>query len=142
MNARQPVETPETVENRRNGTREPVALPGYLTWRDARGTTRFVGVRTRNISDFGVFVECETPAAIPLFRLVTLQLEGPTAQHRGIPDELRAGKVTGAIYRAVPADPARGRAQGYAVRLLIEPRRRVVSNRPSRRYLRAVRSIA
>ena len=142
-NALQPVESPEAAEDRRTTSRQTVVIPGHLTWRDARGATRFVAVATRNIGDYGAFVECETSATIPLFRLVTLQLEGQIGDQAAVPCELRTGKVQCAVYRCVPADPDRGVRQGYALRLLIEPRRVAAPGRqPSRRYLRAVRSIA
>lgn len=120
-----------------------MAVQGHLTWRDSRGATRFVTVVTRDVSDYGAFVECESPATIPLYRLVTLQLEGRIGEAASVPHELRVGKVQCAVYRCVAADSDRGRRQGYALRLLIEPRRQAVPGRqPSRRYLRAVRSIA
>ena len=50
-------------------------LPARLTWKDQRGTTRFASVVTRNVSEFGVYVECQSPVSIPLYRLVQFQLE-------------------------------------------------------------------
>jgi hypothetical protein len=59
----------------RSVERRPVALPARLTWKDQRGATRFATVVARNVSDFGVYVECQSPVSIPLFRLVQFQLE-------------------------------------------------------------------
>ncbi len=55
--------------------RRSIALAGRVTWKDARGTTRFACVVTRNISDTGVFIEWREATSIPLYRLVTFQLE-------------------------------------------------------------------
>ena len=49
----------------RGAERRTVALPARLTWKDSRGTTRFASVVARNVSDFGVYVECQSPVAIP-----------------------------------------------------------------------------
>jgi hypothetical protein len=59
----------------RSDERRPVALPARLTWKDQRGATRFATVVARNVSAFGVYVECQSPVSIPLFRLVQFQLE-------------------------------------------------------------------
>jgi hypothetical protein len=59
----------------RSVERRPVALPARLTWTDQRGATRFATVVARNVSDFGVYVECQSPVSIPLYRLVQFQLE-------------------------------------------------------------------
>ena len=52
-----------------------MTLPARLTWKDQRGATRFARVLVRNVSDYGVYVECQSPVSIPLFRLVQFQLE-------------------------------------------------------------------
>src|SRR3974377_367 len=59
----------------RNGERRQVPLPARLTWRDQRGTTRFASVLARNVSEYGVYVECQSAVSIPVFRLVQFQLE-------------------------------------------------------------------
>lgn len=130
--------TPTT--DRRSWNRRPLDVPGLLTWRDARGTMRFASIVARNLSEFGAFVECETLASIPLYRLVTLQLDLVAARKASVGGELATDKVLAAIYRAVPADPARGRRQGYALRLLIEPQTQDTS--PDLSSPTAVRSIA
>ena len=69
-------QTPKPADkNMRSVERRPVALPARLTWKDQRGATRFATVVARNVSDFGVYVECQSPVSIPLYRLVQFQLE-------------------------------------------------------------------
>ena len=97
-------------------------MPGRLTWRDAGGTLRFASVVTRDISDFDVFVECQAPASIPLYRLVNFQLER-SGRDMALPPALQQGKVLAAIYRVGPYKSATGTPHGYALRLLVEPRR-------------------
>lgn len=98
-------------------------VPGRLTWRDAGGTLRFVSVMTRDVSDVDVFVECQMPASIPLYRLVHFQVERPAREAGDLPPVLRQGKVLSAIYRVGPYRSTTGTPQGYALRLLIEPGR-------------------
>ena len=50
------------AENKRTAERRPIALPARLTWKDQRGTMRFASVVTRNVSEFGVYVECRRPS--------------------------------------------------------------------------------
>src|SRR5688500_7002434 len=63
------------MSNKRAAERRCVALPARLTWKDQRGATRFASVVTRDVSEYGVFLECQTAVSIPLFRLVQFQLE-------------------------------------------------------------------
>lgn len=107
---------------RRIGARRKVRVPGRLTWRDASGTLRFVSVMTADVSDLDVFVECQVPASIPLYRLVHLQIErgGDAAD---LPAALRSGKVLSAVYRVGAFRAATGTPHGYALRLLVEPAR-------------------
>jgi hypothetical protein len=133
----------DTATDRRATRRADASISGHLTWRDARGATRFASVVTRDISDFGAYVECESPASIPLFRLVTLQLDDEQASScPDVPQELRAGKVQCAVYRAVTADRGRGARQGYGLRLLIDPRHRVAASPRRHAHLHPIRSIA
>ena len=108
--------------DKRTGARLAVKLPGRLTWKDTRGATRFLSVTTRNVSDFGVYVECQTPVTIPLYRLVQFQLEqeGPEADR--LPAALRQGRLLSAVYRVAPPNLEGGR-QGFALRLMIDPKR-------------------
>lgn len=93
-------------------------------WKDGRGSTRFTSVTTRNVSDQGVFIECETPTAIPLYRLVHLQLERDARERDDIPQPLRDGKVLSAVYRVGRYRSQTGTPEGYGLRLLLEPERR------------------
>lgn len=109
--------TPRASERRR------VALPARLTWKDARGSARFASVVTRDVSELGVFVECQSAVAIPLYRLVQFQLERDVRESDPLPASLRKGRVLGAVYRLTSATPAGGR-QGLALRLMVEPKQR------------------
>ena len=105
----------------RIGERRKIALPGRLTWRDASGMLRFASVLTRDVSDVDVFVECQMPASIPMFRLVHFQLERQGRDLADVPAVLQ-GKVLSAVYRVGPYKSSTGTPQGYALRLLVEPR--------------------
>lgn len=107
----------------RAATRIDVALPARLMWKDQRGMTRFTAVVTRNVSEFGAYVECPTPVSLPLYRLVQFQLEKDVKESDALPASLKQGRLTAAIYRVQPPD-ARGRGQGLALRLMVEPKRR------------------
>jgi hypothetical protein len=107
----------------RIGNRLKVRVAGRLTWRDASGALRFVSVMTRDVSDVDAFVECQVPASIPLYRLVHFQVE----RHQGregaeLPAVLQQGKVLSAVYRVGPYNASTGTPQGYALRLLVEPK--------------------
>ena len=82
---------------------------------------RFVSVMTRDVSSAGVFVEADACAAIPLYRLVHVQLERDSAVLEGIPEELRTGRVLSAVWRVGPCRAATGTPAGYALRFLVEP---------------------
>jgi len=101
--------------------RRAVALPARLMWTDQRGTTRFASVVARNVSDQGVYVECQSAVSIPMYRLVQFQLERE-AREAELPEPLRHGRVLSAVYRVSPATAA-GAPQGFALRLMVEPRR-------------------
>jgi hypothetical protein len=105
---------------KRGSERRAVTLPARLTWKDQRGTTRFASVVTRNVSDFGVYVECDAPVSIPLYRLVQFQLERDIKSD-AVPYTLQQGRVLSAVYRVSP--PSSSRPQGLALRLMVDPRR-------------------
>ena len=105
----------------RGTERRAVALPARLTWKDQRGATRFATVLIRNISDYGVYVECQSPVSIPLFRLVQFQLERDVRASDALPGALQNGRVLGAVYRVSP--PKGSQPQGLALRLMVDPRR-------------------
>lgn len=111
----------------RQHERRQVNLPARVTWKDASGAVRFVSVTTRDLSDAGVFVECEGGAAIPLHRLVHVQVERSLrATDAALPAVLRDGRVLAAVWRVAPCRKSTGTPTGYALRLLVEPRPAVV----------------
>jgi hypothetical protein len=112
---------PKPYANQRAAERRPVALPARLTWKDQRGTTRFATVVARNVSQFGVYVECHSPVSIPLFRLVQFQLEREAKSGDALPDSLQQGRILSAVYRVSPPSPSR--PQGLALRLMVDPKR-------------------
>ena len=115
----------------RSAERRAVSLPARLTWKDQRGATRFATVVTRNVSDFGVYVECESPVSIPLFRLVQFQLERDGREADMLPGALQHGRVLSAVYRVSP--PSGSQRQGLALRLMVDPRRNTVADVESAR---------
>ena len=122
-------QTSSLVRQQRIGNRRKVRVAGRLTWRDSGGTLRFVSVVTRDVSDYDAFVECEMPASIPLYRLVHFQVERPARGAQDLPAVLQQGKVLSAVYRVGPYKTATGTPQGYALRLLVEPKRQPVGVR-------------
>jgi hypothetical protein len=111
-----------TFTQQRIGHRRRICVPGRLTWRDASGTLRFATVVTRDVSDVDAFVECQVPASIPLYRLVHFQVEVPARECCDLPRVLQQGKVLSAVYRVGPYKSSTGTPQGYALRLLVDPR--------------------
>jgi hypothetical protein len=105
----------------RRSERRSLVLPGRVTWKDSRGTTRFASVLTRDVSDSGVFIEWGESTSIPLYRLVTFQLERDARNADGLPQVLRMGKVLSAVYRAGEFQKSTGTPEGYGLRLLVEP---------------------
>lgn len=101
--------------------RVKMALPARLTWKDASGAVRFASVTTRDISPSGVFVEADGAAAIPLYRLVHLQLERDVRSAAGIPPQLREGRVLSAVWRVGTCRRSTGTPEGYALRFLVDP---------------------
>jgi len=114
------------TEQKRTAERRNVAVPARLTWKDQYGTTRFASVVTRNVSEFGVYVECHSPVSIPLYRLVHFQLEREVRDADGLPQSLRQGRALSAVYRVNPPKPS-GARQGLALRLMVDPRRLVAT---------------
>lgn len=105
----------------RKSARRPVALPARMTWKDQRGIQRFASVTTRDVSDHGVYVECQSVVSIPLYRLVQFQFEKDVRTSDALPEALRDGRVWSAVYRV--KRPTQDTPQGLALRLMIEPRR-------------------
>ena len=106
----------------RRSERQPLNVPGRLTWRDARGIPRFATVVTRDVSADGVYLECRGGEPIPLYRLVYLQIERDDRATAVLPPALKDGRVLSAVYRVGPCEPATGIPSGYALRLLVDPR--------------------
>ena len=105
----------------RSAERKSIALPARLTWKDQRGTTRFATVMTKNVSEYGVYVECPSPVSIALFRLVQFQLERDVRVGDALPESLRQGRILSAVYRVSPASSSK--PQGLALRLMVDPKR-------------------
>ena len=123
MTREKPLAVP-TTRQRRNSERRALALHGRLLWKDDSGAIRFTPVVTRNVSDYGVFVECEAPTSIPLFRLVHLQIERTSTSSDAmpdVPDAFRQGRILSAVYRLGRYRSSTGTPDGYALRLLVEP---------------------
>jgi uncharacterized protein (UPF0248 family) len=106
---------------KRAAARQHVTLPARLTWKDASGAVRFTSVTTRDISEVGAFVEADNAAAIPLYRIVHLQLERSSREMSGVPERLREGRVLSAVWRVAPTRTSRGTPGGYALRFLVDP---------------------
>ena len=106
---------------KRSSERVALTVPARITWKDASGAVRFASVKTRDISDAGVFVECEAGAAIPLYRLVHLQVERGVSMSHQLPMTLREGRVLSAVWRVAPCRRSTGTPSGYALRFLVDP---------------------
>ena len=116
--------------NKRATERRDLAIPARLTWKDQRGTTRFASVVTRNVSTFGVYVECVSVVSISLYRLVHFQIERDARYGDRLPEPLGDGRILSAVYRVIP--PTGGGRQGLALRLIVDPRRREVDTPAAR----------
>lgn len=110
-----------TDRTQRASERRRLSIPARLTWKDANGAVRFASVTTRDVSDVGVFVECETGSVIPLYRLVHVQMEGVAEQGAALPARLRQGRVLSAVWRVAPCKRTTGTPAGYALRFLVDP---------------------
>jgi hypothetical protein len=109
--------------DKRTSERRPIEVPGQIVWKDARGNTKLTSVVTRDVSEFGVSVECLNGAAIPLYRLVYFQIDRDARQNADIPPALRKPNVLSAIFRIGADNQAIGGPSSYALRLLVEPAR-------------------
>jgi hypothetical protein len=79
-------------------------------------------VTTRDVSEAGVFVDVENSPAIPMYRIVHVQLERGSRNLDGVPVWLREGRVRSAVWRVGPCRPSKGTPGGYALRFLVDPR--------------------
>ena len=105
----------------RSSERKTISVPARITWKDASGGVRFASVMTKNVSEAGVFVECDAGAAIPLYRLVHLQVERSANVNQQLPPRLREGRVLSAVWRVAPCRRSTGTPSGYALRFLVDP---------------------
>ena len=111
--------------------RRSLVLPGRVMWKDARGTARFASVVTRDISETGVFIEWRESTSIPMYRLVSFQIERDVRTLDELPSALRSGKVLSAVYRLGAYQRSTGTPEGYGLRMMIElPARAQASPEP------------
>jgi hypothetical protein len=108
---------------KRNEDRHPIAVPGQILWKDARGATRMAAVVTRDVSAHGVSVDCLGGVPIPLYRLVYFQVDKAARNRTDLPTPLRRSSVLSAIFRVGPVSEATGAPAEYGLRLLVEPAR-------------------
>jgi hypothetical protein len=106
---------------KRTSERRPLAVPGQIVWKDARGNTKLASVVTRDVSEHGVSVQALNGAAIPLYRLVYFQIDREARHRPGLPEALRKPNVLSAIFRVSDDSRATGAPSTYALRLLVEP---------------------
>ena len=124
-------QTPPPVvfnDSKRAVERRTATLPARLMWKDQRGTTRFATVVTRDVSEFGVYVETQSVVSIPLYRIVQFQLEKDVVDSESVPASLRQGRILSAVYRVTPPTRNGGR-QGFALRLMVDPKRHTIPTR-------------
>lgn len=112
---------PDGKSVKRSSQRTAITVAARITWKDASGAVRFASVTTRDVSEVGVFVECEAGAAIPLYRLVHLQIERAAGANQQLPSRLREGRVLSAVWRVAPCRRSTGTPSGYALRFLVAP---------------------
>jgi hypothetical protein len=115
---------PPSRTEKRAAERRQLSVPGQIVWKDARGTTRMASVVTRDVSDFGVSVECAQGPAIPLYRMVYFQVNSAARLRSDLPPVLRKPTVLSAIFRVGPCSQKSGVPTEYALRLLVEPERK------------------
>jgi len=108
---------------KRHEDRHPIAVPGQILWKDARGATRMAAVVTRDVSAHGVSVDCLGGIPIPLHRLVYFQVDKAARNRTDLPAPLRRSSVLSAIFRVGPVSEATGAPAEYGLRLLVEPER-------------------
>src|SRR5437870_11543415 len=85
-----------SMANKRNSERKLMIVPARLAWKDQRGVDRFASVVTRDVSEQGVFVECQSVLSIPLYRLVHVQIEPCVRSSHELPEILRHGRILSA----------------------------------------------
>ena len=113
--------TNSPLAEKRAAARHPMAVPGQIVWKDARGTTRMASVVTRDVSETGVSVECLDGPAIPLYRIVYFQVDRSARSRKDLPAALRGTNVLSAVFRVGECSQRTGKPSEYGLRLLIEP---------------------
>lgn len=101
--------------------RAALTLPARLTWKDANGAVRFTSVRARQVSDTGVVIDCDGAVALPLYRLVHLQIEKAVREWVELPKPLQSGRVLSAVWKVAPCRAATGTPSGYELRFMSAP---------------------
>ena len=112
---------------RRAHERRPLRVTGRMVWKDARGATRLARITTRDVSELGMAIECDSLFPIPVYRLVRVQVDWHDRGRPDLPECLRRESVLAAVYRVEPVDPRTGLPSGYALRLLVDPRQLAAS---------------
>ena len=110
-------------QENRIAERRQVSVPGQIVWKDAKGTTRMASVVTKDVSEFGVNVECLQGPAIPLYRIVYFQVDKSARGRTDLPAALRGSNVLSAVFRVGDCSPRTGSPTEYGLRLLVEPKR-------------------
>jgi hypothetical protein len=105
---------------KRAADRQRLTVPAQIVWKDARGTTRMAPVRTRDVSEHGVSVECLGGMPIPQFRLVYFQIDREARSRPDLPAPLRRSSVLSAVFRVGPCTQETGAPSEYALRLLVD----------------------
>jgi hypothetical protein len=121
----------QTRSEKRQADRLAIEVPGQIVWKDVKGTTRMASVVTRDVSELGVRVECLSGTPIPQYRLVYFQVDREARHRPDLPAALRKSSVLAAVFRVGACRQATGAPSDYALRLLVEPERKVTT-RPVR----------
>lgn len=121
------VQGAQSRTERRQSERRRLEVPGQIVWKDARGTTRIATVMTRDVSEHGVSVECLSGTPIPPYRLVYFQVDRDARHRAELPPALRKASVLSAVFRVGACQQATGAPRDYALRLLVEPDRKVAT---------------
>jgi len=126
---------------KRAAERRCLEVPGQIVWKDARGTTRMASVLTRDVSEHGVSVECLSGTPIPQYRLVYFQVDRDARHRPELPAALRKSSVLSAVFRVGACRQATGAPSDYALRLLVEPERKVTGTPIRPMHIEAGRSL-
>jgi hypothetical protein len=126
---------------KRAAERRRLEVAGQIVWKDARGTTRMASVVTRDVSETGVLVECLSGTPIPQYRLVYFQIDREARHRAELPLALRKTSVLSAVFRVGACRQSTGAPSEYALRLLVEPERKVTTTPARPMHIEAGRSL-